>query len=166
MAKRQTARETRAQESREAEIIHEEYDDDWEEPGLLDTTHIPPRPGYVQRWVRTQVQGNDDGNNVARKLNQGWRPRMADTVPKGSYVATIEHTRYGNVVGLEGMILMERPAARHEAQARRNRNAAKDQLRAADENQYRENSNLAYNHRPERRSRTTTGRPVRVADDE
>ena len=34
----------------------------WSPPSLLDAP--PPRPGFVQRWVSTSIQGRDTPDNV------------------------------------------------------------------------------------------------------
>lgn len=104
------ARNSREQDSRESEVIHDVYADSWEETGLLDTKNIPARPGYVQRWIRTSVRGDNDQSNVFRKINQGWKPRALDSVPKGAFVPNIDFNG-SQVIGIHGMILMERPAA-------------------------------------------------------
>lgn len=102
-------RTSREQEARANDTIHEVWDDvDWKNPSLLDAP--PPRPGMVQRWVTTAVRGEDDPANVAKRLNQGWRPRKLDTVPKDFAVPTISHGQFAGYIGVVGMVLMERPA--------------------------------------------------------
>lgn len=128
-------RMTRDEELRD-EVVHEEYDDNWEPPLLLDTTHIAARGGFVQRWVRTKLAGAEDVNNVIRKHNQGWRPRSADTIPKGGFVPTVNFNGT-NVVGIEGAILMERPERLATAHARRNAKMADNQMQAVRENMQR-----------------------------
>lgn len=126
-------RESRTQDTREADAVHEFTANSWESPALLDTTHIPARPGYVQRWVRTKLRGDDDQNNVFRKINQGWKPRMLDSVPKGQYVPHVDFNGV-NVIGIHGNILMERPVEIHERHAAYNRQQAKAQMEAARHN--------------------------------
>ena len=159
-------RPTRNQDVRESDDIHEEYDDNWEPPGLLDASKLPPRPGFVQRWVRTKLNGVDDAANVGRKYNQGWRPRPADTVPSGVYIPRIMHAG-ASVVGMEGMILMERPEKLHDAHARRNQNATASQMRSVDENLFRAHTPGSGMSAPRREgsTRVTKGRPAPVADD-
>lgn len=40
-----------------------------------------PRPGYVQRWVRSSFRDGDDTLNWQARLGEGWRPRDPKTVP-------------------------------------------------------------------------------------
>jgi len=123
-------RASRTQETRAADVVHEVSHMSWESPALLDTTHIPARPGYVQRWVRTKLRGEDDQSNVFRKINQGWKPRLLDSVPKGSYVPNVDFNGV-NVIGIHGNILMERPVEIHEKHAAYNRQQAENQMIAA-----------------------------------
>lgn len=123
-------RKSRTQESRAGDQVHEAYTDMWENSGLLDTKHIPARPGFVQRWVRTKLKGADDPNNVMKKLNQGYRPRMADTVPQGTYAPTINSRQFGDIIGMDGIVLMERPEKLHEKHAAHNRAMAGRQMEA------------------------------------
>ena len=157
-------RNSRDEELRKAEDIHEEYGDDWEPPGLLDAP--PPRPGFVQRWVRTRLGGSDDASNVGKKFNQGWRPRAASSIPKDSYYATTKRDGK-DVIGMEGVILMERPEKLHQAHARRNKQMADAQLQAADQDLFRVHTPGQGFSRPEKssHSRVVKGRPVQVADD-
>lgn len=119
-----TSRTSRATDSRAAEELHDTRDD-FEDmdfsPANLDTKNIPPRDGYVQRWVRTKVNNEDDQSNVYRSTNVGWKPRAADSVSKGVMVPTVEFNGE-NIIGLHDTILMERPVAidrKHKAYEKR-----------------------------------------------
>jgi len=170
-AQGERARTTRANEQREATPVRpvHDYQDEIEPNTLLGTTHIPARPGMSQRWIRTTAAGIDDPNNVARKWNQGWRPRAADSVPEGHAVPTITDRRYGNVIGIEGNILMEIPTE----QLRRRRLAIEAQTRAqmeaADNDPFSDTRPVRGFGRPtrvEQGHQTRTGRnALRVADD-
>lgn len=71
----------------------------------------PPRPGYVQCWIRTMLGGEADAMNIARSMSpgEGWKPRLASTVSQGIHAPTLQHGSYGEVIGVAGMILCERP---------------------------------------------------------
>lgn len=160
-------RASRTQESRAADTFHEEtMDVDWEPKGLLDTSHVPPRPGYTQRWVRTQLNGVDDPNNVGKRLNQGWRPRPADTVPQGSYVPTIDY-KGSNVVGMVGNILMERPVELHEKHRRYVQSMTDAQAQSVSENLYRVHERGDGFGRPvvQQNTSVSRGRQPSIADD-
>jgi hypothetical protein len=96
-------------------VIHDPVgDDEWMAPMM---TNAPdPRPGYVQRWVRTSTLGTEDVSNLMRKQNEGWMPRSAETIPQGFFAPIINHAKYGNVVSNGDMILMERDEKTHRRQ--------------------------------------------------
>ena len=97
----ETSHPTREEESRA---------DVWIPPGLLDAP--APRPGMRQRWVSTQILGNDVPQHTMRRFREGWQPRPVDTVSDDFYVPSIEHGKYEGCVGVEGMILCEMPEER------------------------------------------------------
>lgn len=162
-------RKSREQERRVADNSRPEtMPEYWEQQGNLDARHIPARPGYVQRWVRTHIDGREDPNNVGKRMNQGWRPRMADTVPTNVYVPTLKECQWGNnIIGMYGMILMERPAQLQERQAQAVRENTDNQMRAVEESLFRVHEPGSGLGRPkmESRSRVTRGRTPSVQDD-
>tara|TARA_R100000030_G_scaffold82039_1_gene64781 strand:+ start:97 stop:579 length:483 start_codon:yes stop_codon:yes gene_type:complete len=82
----------------------------WKPPALLDAPEA--RPGYVQRWVATSIQGKDTPDNVYKRMREGWEPRSADTV-KSKLFPTINHGQWEGCIGIEGMLLCEMPEERH-----------------------------------------------------
>lgn len=120
---------SREQETQAAEDLHESYADNWESPLLLDTKNIPARPGFVQRWIRTRNKMGEDQSNIFKKINQGWKPRQRDSIPKGQFIPYIDFNGT-QVIGIHGMILMERPEEMHKKHADYNRRAARLQEEA------------------------------------
>tara|TARA_R100001198_G_C5241235_1_gene218621 strand:- start:633 stop:1115 length:483 start_codon:yes stop_codon:yes gene_type:complete len=84
----------------------------WKPPALLDAPEA--RPGYVQRWVATSIQGKDTPDNVYKRMREGWEPRKAETV-KSKLFPTINHGQWQGCTGIEGMLLCEMPEKRHVA---------------------------------------------------
>mgnify|MGYP003661555287 FL=1 len=82
----------------------------WKPPSLLDAPEA--RPGYVQRWVATSIQGKESPDNVYKRMREGWEPRPADTV-KAELFSTINHGQWAGSIGVEGMLLCEMPEERH-----------------------------------------------------
>lgn len=80
---------------------------DWQRANTLDAP--PPRPGMTQRWIRTSVGLSLDPKNVSRKFREGWQPRKASTVPDGYSPPIISFQQFGDVIGVEDVILCERP---------------------------------------------------------
>ncbi len=82
----------------------------WKPPSLLDAPEA--RPGYVQRWVATSIQGKESPDNVYKRMREGWEPRPADSV-KAELFSTINHGQWAGSIGVEGMLLCEMPEERH-----------------------------------------------------
>jgi len=127
-----TERLSRNQETHDSEDIHEEYPDDFEPPEILDAPEA--RAGFAQRWVSTHIGGKPDIRNMAKKANAKWRPRNIDTVPKGQHAPTIAHGQFVGCIGVEGMVLMERPLSVHRAYARKNKRKIADLEEAVENN--------------------------------
>jgi hypothetical protein len=87
---------------READAI------EWQDPSNLEAP--PPRPGFVQRWIRSAFRTGEDPASLQRAHREGWRPRALSTVPSGYAPATMTHKQLGDVIAVEGLILMELPA--------------------------------------------------------
>jgi len=103
-------------ETRE-KTIHEDShksSNDWEIPLFL--PKIDSREGYMQRWVRMKIHGEDD-YSFSRMMTMGWRPRPADTLPKDVYAPKTNIGEYGNVIATHDSILMEIPRQNFERYA-------------------------------------------------
>jgi hypothetical protein len=160
-------RKTRTQESRAAESVHEEYSDNWEHKGLLDTTNIPAKQGFVQRWVRTlDKSGNADKNNVFKKVNQGWRVRLKSDVEKGLYIPNIDFEGQ-DVIGIHGMILMERPEKQHLSHQRHLRQESDRQMQGVKQNLFNAHQQGSGFVQPGMTSKTmvSKGRQAQADDD-
>lgn len=91
-------------------------------------THLdapPPRPGYVQRWVRSEFRTENDNLNWQAKLREGWAPRDPKTVPGHLYFFGQTSKTGQDVIRVGGMILMECP----EAKVRLKREAIREAVR-------------------------------------
>tara|TARA_R100000781_G_scaffold62467_1_gene39665 strand:+ start:1668 stop:2153 length:486 start_codon:yes stop_codon:yes gene_type:complete len=100
-------RNIRASETRENSRAEEVRPDTaWKPPSLLDAPDS--RPGMVQRWIATSIQGKETPDNVYKRMREGWNPRPADTVKDKRY-PTINHGQWAGSIGVEGMILCEMP---------------------------------------------------------
>ncbi|MDD5551493.1 MAG: hypothetical protein PHS34_09550, partial [Candidatus Omnitrophica bacterium] len=152
----QDDRVSREQTVREAEPVHEAYAE-WEDDSMLNTRNIPPRPGYVQRWVRTLVKGQEDQANVFKKYNKGWKPRPLSSVPKGQFVMHVDFNGI-DVIGIHGMILMERPKALQDRQKAAIEEETRLQMSAVKQNMYREHDPRSGITRPEMTEQTNVTR--------
>ena len=96
-------RKPRKSETRETETRRKP----WAPPSHL---AAPPAPeGFVHRWIRVSMRGEEDKMNVNSKLREGWEPVRKDEYP--NYEApTIDEGRYEGVIGQGGLMLCRIPA--------------------------------------------------------
>lgn len=99
---------TQAQDAAHPSVHGEDELRPWTPPANL--TAPEPRPGYVQRWIRVAMRGEDDVGNIAQSFQEGWQPRRADTVTGDFTPPTISHGKYAGYIGVHGLILCEMPA--------------------------------------------------------
>lgn len=159
-------RSSRAQDLRSNSSVHETEDTPWVQGGSL--VAPPPRPGYVQRWIRVTSRGKDDAINISRKWREGWKPRAADTMPKSYQTAKLEHGRFAGYIGVEGMVLCELPITKNKARAKFIREQTDKKVKAIDADLKRANASTRGPGFGEiqKSSRTIPVREVRVQREE
>ena len=155
----------RKQTSRIANPIHEPYDTNWEQKGMLDTSNIPAKEGMVQRWVRTIGEGGrPDLNNVYNKKNQGWNVRPCSDVEKGKMIPHVDFQGQ-DVIGIHGQILMERPIGQHKSQRDYLRKQTDLQIQGVKQSLYREQGRGDENPRFNGSSAVSRGRVAQADED-
>lgn len=96
------ARAPRSTETREKETRRKP----WAPPSHLEAPEPPA--GYVHRWIRVAMRGEEDKMNVHAKLREGWEPVRKDEYP--DYEApVIDDGRYQGVIGQGGLMLCRMP---------------------------------------------------------
>ena len=110
-----------ARTTRNSEEVHPtrediSRDETWSPPSMLEAP--PAREGMRQRWVSTQILGQEMPHHTMKRFREGWTPRPADTIPKDFPVPTIAQGQWEGHVGIEGMILCEMPESKVEARTR------------------------------------------------
>ena len=78
----------------------------WAPPSRLQAPDAPD--GYVHRWIRTEVRGEDDKTNIYTRLQEGWEPVRSDEYPDMD-VPTIEDGKYAGMIGTGGLMLARIP---------------------------------------------------------
>jgi hypothetical protein len=113
--------------------IHDEFPKDWIEPSKLEAP--APRDGFRQRWVRVEVLGKQDAQNVASQSRQGWRPRPLNSVPAAerSRFPAYRTKNFGNVIKSGDLILCEMPQGVFDQMSAFYRNKARSQVAALDQ---------------------------------
>lgn len=125
----------------------------WSPPSRLEAPKAPA--GYRQRWIRTNIRGEEDQMNVHAKLREGWEPVRADEYPDSDF-STITEGKHTGVIGQGGLILARIP---EETALERNdyyRGRTRNQMTAVDENLMKE-SHPSMPIQKERQSRVTFG---------
>ena len=107
----------------------------WAPPSRLDAPEPPA--GYVHRWIRVAMRGEDDKINVHQKLREGWEPVRADEYP--DYQApVIDEGRYAGVIGNGGLMLCRIPEETAQERAAYYGNRTREQMQAVDQDLMRD----------------------------
>ena len=81
----------------------------------------PPRAGYVNRFIRIRLGTVRDTARLRNALREGWRPVKASSVSDRS-LPTISLDQFGEVIGVEDLILCEMPERTHQQRQKFYRN--------------------------------------------
>jgi hypothetical protein len=66
------------------------------------------QPGYVYRWVRVSMVGQNDARNVSAKMREGWEPVRIEEQPQFKML-TDPNSRYKDNVEVQGLLLCKAP---------------------------------------------------------
>ena len=157
-------RSTRASEDRHPSREEETRAEVWEPAAVLEAP--PPREGFRQRWISTQIHGQEVPHHVIRRFREGWAPRPADTVPDDFPVPTIQHGTHEGSIGVEGMLLCELPEAKAVARAKYFGKKTGDLNRFVEQSLSKTEKDGGEPIEREFNSTVTRGRPAPVADDD
>ncbi len=107
----------------------------WAPPSRLEA---PPAPeGYVHRWIRTAIRGEDDKMNVHTRLREGWEPVRADEYPEYDY-PVIDEGKHAGVIGQGGLLLARIPAETAQERAEYYGTRTREQMTAVDQDMMKE----------------------------
>ena len=95
-------RTTRKDVSRETQLRRKP----WTPPSHLEAPK-PPQ-GFVHRWIRVAMRGEEDKMNVHAKLREGWEPVRSDEYPNFE-APVIDDCQYQGVIGQGGLMLCRIP---------------------------------------------------------
>ncbi len=79
---------------------------EWRRHSDLDAP--PSRDGYVNRFIRIRLGTVRDTARLRNAIREGWRPVKASTAADDT-LPTIHLDQYGDVIGVEDLILCEMP---------------------------------------------------------
>ena len=129
----------------------------WQPPSMLDAPSAPE--GYSHRWIRAEVRGFDDRQNISARMREGYELVRKDEYPDFE-APVVESGKHEGVFGVGGLLLARIPVEIVEERTEYFRKRHSDQLEAVDHDMMRENahSTMAIN-KPDRQSRVTFGGP-------
>ena len=130
----------------------------WTAPSRLDTP--PPPEGYGYRWIRAEVNGFVDKQNVYSSMREGYELVRIEELPEEyqGMMPTIEDGKHAGVVTTGGLLLAKMPNETAEERNAHYRGKAREQLSAVDNELMRENAHSTMRiQSPERSSKTTFG---------
>ena len=132
----------------------------WTPPSRLDA---PPAPeGFQHRWIRAEVNGFDDRQNVYGRLREGYELVRLEELPEEyqGMLPTIEDGKHAGVVSVGGLLLARIPDETVQERNAYFAKKAQDQLTAVDNELLRENAHSSMRiQAPERSSRTSFRKP-------
>ena len=145
------SREPREAQTREKKAARKP----WAPPSALDAPNPPE--GYVHRWVRLEIRGQDDRKNVMARLREGWVPVGADEYPDFES-PIVEEGKFEGVIGVGGLILCRIPIETVQERDQFFASKTQNQIDAVDNDMLRDGSHPSMSiSRPERQSRVTIG---------
>ena len=152
------SREPREAQTREKKAARKP----WAPPSALDAP-TPPE-GYVHRWVRMEVRGNDDQKNVMARLREGWEPVRADEYPVFES-PVVEEGKHAGAIGVGGLILARIPKETVDEREVYFKTRTEGQMDAVDNDLFRDGTHPSMSvHKPNRQTRVTMG-GTRKADE-
>jgi hypothetical protein len=125
----------------------------WRRPSSLDAP--PPRPGYVQRWVRYRSGNIEDIDNIEKSMDQGWRPRKRTTEKSGHELTARASGQYGEYYVKRGLMLMEMPEKLAQQRNAFYRKKLRSMTDSVERDLLRDNNRIMPVLQPEKRTRVT-----------
>ena len=126
----------------------------WQPPSLLDAP-IPPS-GYVYRWLRESMVGQDDKANMSKRIREGWEPVRSEDHPEFE-APTIDDGKHAGLIGVGGLILAKMPIETVQQRRAYYAKMSSDQMEAVDNNLMRESDSRMPISSPNRQSKVTFG---------
>ena len=127
----------------------------WQPPSLLDAP--PPPQGYVYRWIRESMIGQNDPANMSKRIREGWEPVRAEDHPDFE-APSIDEGKHAGVIGVGGLILAKIPKETVDERRAYYQNVADQQIQAVDNDLMRESNQVMPISNPNRSTKVTFGK--------
>jgi len=124
-------RTPREAESREAD----ERTKSWEPPQVLPDP--APQAGWVFRWIRTSIMGNQDNVNASKRFREGWEPVRAEDHPE-MMMASDRGSDYVGNIEVGGLLLCKTSEENFKLRSEYYANLAHQQNESVNRNYMRE----------------------------
>ena len=144
-------RSPRSAESRDKESRRKP----WQPPSLLDAP--PPPQGYVYRWIRESMIGQNDPANMSKRIREGWDPVRAEDHPDFE-APTVDDGKHAGVIGVGGLILAKIPKETVDERREYYQNLSDSQIQAVDNDLMRESNQVMPISNPNRTTKVTFGK--------
>lgn len=115
----------------------------------------PPRPGYMNRWIRFRAGNDEDRDNLDKAMSQGWRPIPKTRLRNEHELTANLEGKYGKYVVKRGLILMELPEDLWLQRQEYYTGKQRKMTESIDRNLFAENDRRMPFLKPERRSSVT-----------
>ena len=126
----------------------------WKPPSSLDA---PPAPeGFAHRWIRMEVNGQDDRKNLSARLREGFELVRAEEYQDWE-LPTVQDGKHAGIIGVGGLVLARIPLEIAQQRNSYYRRQTSEQLAAVDNDLMRESNPNMPISKPERQSRVTFG---------
>ena len=146
----ETDRSPRSAEGRESQTGRKP----WSPPSLLDAP-TPPE-GYIYRWLRESMVGQEDKANMSKRIREGWEPVRAEDHPEFES-PMIDEGKHAGVIGVGGLVLAKMPKETVLERRAYYARLANEQMEAVDNNLMRESNPIMPISNPSRTSKVTFG---------
>ena len=107
----------------------------WEPPQVLPDP--APQDGWVFRWIRTSIMGNQDNVNASKRFREGWEPVRAEDHPE-MMMASDRGSDYVGNIEVGGLLLCKTSMENFEARSEYFANLARQQHESVNHNFMRE----------------------------
>lgn len=126
----------------------------WTPPQTLPSPKA--QPGWVFRWIRTSIMGQNDPTNTSAKFREGWVPVKAEDYPE-MMLHSDPNSRFRDNIEVGGLLLCKAPEETMIQRDNFYRKASDSQMDAVDNN-FMKTSDVRMPLFNEKRSTTTFGR--------
>jgi len=126
----------------------------WKRPSNLDAP--PPRPGFVQRWIRYRAGNVEDTDNIEKMMDQGWRPVDKTTTKAGHELTARTQGQYGKYYVKRGLMLMEMPVKTMQQRNAFYRKKLLTMTKSVERDLLKDNNRVMPVLQPENRTRVTS----------